>query len=177
MHRAIFQPGTRLLHPFDPHHPSTSMAAAASAAGAASALSSLPSLLAALALAWYAAIWCISLLGLHTARRLYSPPIPASPLSSLADDVQRAAANGTPAHTGGASASPSAPGVSILRPLAGLDHNLLGNLCAAFEQRYPRDSFEIILSVRDEHDQALAVARDVAARYPEVKSRIVVGES
>ncbi|PWO00767.1 hypothetical protein FA09DRAFT_327494 [Tilletiopsis washingtonensis] len=152
------------------------MAAAASAADAASALPPLPSLLAALALAWYAAIWCISLLGLHTARRLYSPPIPASPLSSLADDVQRAAANGTPAQTCGASASPSAPGVSILRPLAGLDHNLLGNLCAAFEQRYPRDSFEIILSVRDEHDQALAVARDVAARYPEVKSRIVVGD-
>lgn len=147
-------------------------AAAPAADAAAPLLPPLPSLLAALALAWYAAIWAISLLGLHTARRLYSPPVPASPLSSLADSRNAQRADG--AFVSGAEST--APGVSILRPLAGLDHNLLGNLCAAFEQRYPRDAFEIILSVRDEYDQALPIARDVVARYPEVKSRIVVGE-
>jgi len=34
----------------------------------------------------------------------------------------------------------------------------------------------VILSVKDEKDQALNVARQVVERYPKVKSRIIIGE-
>ncbi|CEH12750.1 Ceramide glucosyltransferase [Ceraceosorus bombacis] len=124
---------------------------------------------AAVGLGWYVVIWSISILGLRIAKRLYTPPIPTSPLSSLRAD-QRMPSSGVQ------SAAPAAPGVSILRPLAGLDHNLWSNLASSFEQRYAKDSFEIILSVKDEQDQALEVARDVVARYPQVQSRIVIGD-
>ncbi|KAJ7071189.1 glycosyl transferase family 21-domain-containing protein [Mycena amicta] len=68
----------------------------------------------------------------------------------------------------------SAPGVSILRPLKGLDTNLYENLESTFTQEYP--NFEILLSVADENDQALPVARELISKYPRVKCRIIVGE-
>ncbi|KAJ7294070.1 glycosyl transferase family 21-domain-containing protein [Mycena rebaudengoi] len=61
----------------------------------------------------------------------------------------------------------SVPGVSILRPLKGLDTNLYENLESTFTQECP--NFEILLSVAD-------VARELIAKYPDVNSRIIIGE-
>lgn len=74
-----------------------------------------------------------------------------------------------------ASAAASAvPGVSILRPLKGLDTNLYENLESTFTQEYP--NYEILLSVADEHDQALSVVRDLLAKYPNVNARVIIGK-
>lgn len=68
----------------------------------------------------------------------------------------------------------SVPGVSILRPLKGLDANLYENLESTFTQEYP--NFEIMLSVADDQDQALPVARDLISKYPRVTARIIIGQ-
>lgn len=68
---------------------------------------------------------------------------------------------------------PLLPGVSILRPLKGLDPRLEECLESAFRQNYPL--FEIILSVADEDDAATRVAKDVISRYPNVPSRLIIG--
>jgi ceramide glucosyltransferase len=68
----------------------------------------------------------------------------------------------------------SVPGVSILRPLKGLDTNLYENLETTFLQEYP--NFEILFSVADEHDQALSVVRDLRAKYPNVKTTVIIGK-
>ncbi|KAJ7487424.1 glycosyltransferase like family 2-domain-containing protein, partial [Mycena galericulata] len=70
--------------------------------------------------------------------------------------------------------STSVPGVSILRPLKGLDTNLYENLESTFVQEYP--NYEILLSVADENDQALPVARALMSKYPNVNCRIIIGE-
>lgn len=70
--------------------------------------------------------------------------------------------------------STSAPGVSILRPLKGLDTNLYENLESTFTQEYP--NFEIIFSVADDDDQALPVVRDLIAKYPNINTRIIIGK-
>ncbi|KDN45946.1 glycosyltransferase family 21 protein [Tilletiaria anomala UBC 951] len=111
-------------------------------------------------LAWYATIWSICLLGLSIAWTYYMPPVPPSPLSH--------------AHEG--SPDPEVPGLTIIRPLSGLDYNLFANLCSAFELQYPKDKLEILMSVKHESDQALRVAREVKERYPGVKSGIIVGD-
>lgn len=67
------------------------------------------------------------------------------------------------------------PGVSILRPLKGLDTNLYENLESTFTQEYP--NYELLFSVADPNDQALAVVRELIARYPHVKAEIVLGEA
>jgi ceramide glucosyltransferase len=67
----------------------------------------------------------------------------------------------------------SVPGVSILRPLKGLDTNLYENLESTFTQEYHR--FEILLCVAEEHDQAIPVVRDLISKYPQVNARLVIG--
>ncbi|KAJ7630774.1 glycosyltransferase family 21 protein [Roridomyces roridus] len=104
-------------------------------------------------LIWYSAIWAIGLVGCSAARKRYRNR-PRSPLASAA--------------------ASSVPGVSILRPLKGLDTNLYENLESTFLQEYP--NYEIILSVADENDQALPIARELTSKYPHVKCRIIVGE-
>lgn len=70
-------------------------------------------------------------------------------------------------------ASGDVPGVSILRPLKGLDPNLYENLESTFTQEYP--NFEIFFAVANEHDQALSVVRDLIAKYPNVNAHIAIG--
>lgn len=158
----------------------------ASSEGAMPEPSSLASLLGFVALVYYIAIWSISLLGLRQAQTLFGKPASKQSINQLPVLPLRNVHSSPPL------SPPSSPetlrnpqeeaerrfqsGVSILRPLAGLDHNLASNLASAFEQKYPRDLFEIILSVRDENDQALPVAKRICARYPDVQSRIIIGD-
>jgi ceramide glucosyltransferase len=65
--------------------------------------------------------------------------------------------------------------ISVLKPLAGLDDGLEGNLRTFFEQSYP--CFELLFAVRSPEDPAIAVVERLRTRYPGVPSRlIVVGE-
>ena len=67
----------------------------------------------------------------------------------------------------------SVPGVSILRPLKGLDTNLFDNLESSFKQDYP--NFEILLSVANEQDKALPAVYDLLAKYPNVNAKVIIG--
>ena len=64
--------------------------------------------------------------------------------------------------------------VSVLRPLRGVDDELLENLESLCCQDHPQ--YEIILGAADGSDPALQVAREVARRHPELPIRVVVGE-
>ncbi|KAH0590915.1 hypothetical protein H2248_001030 [Termitomyces sp. 'cryptogamus'] len=101
--------------------------------------------------AWYWCLWALGLLGCWAARRRYRIR-PRSPLAT----------------------STSAPGVSILRPLKGLDANLYENLESTFQQEY--HNFEIIFSVAEINDQALPIVRDLISKYPHIKTKIIIGE-
>jgi cellulose synthase/poly-beta-1,6-N-acetylglucosamine synthase-like glycosyltransferase len=69
--------------------------------------------------------------------------------------------------------SPPLPGVSILRPLKGLDPQLEECLESAFRQNYPQ--FEILLSVADDRDPAADIAKALIARYPDVTAKLIIG--
>jgi ceramide glucosyltransferase len=64
------------------------------------------------------------------------------------------------------------PPVSIVKPLCGADPALERNLESFFRQDHPR--FELVFGVQDPHDPAAGVARRLAARYPSVRTRVVV---
>lgn len=66
------------------------------------------------------------------------------------------------------------PSVSILKPLKGLDDQLETNLESFFRLDAPNT--ELIFCAADPDEPALEVVRQLQARYPEVPSRIVVGE-
>ncbi|XP_063219452.1 ceramide glucosyltransferase-like isoform X2 [Bacillus rossius redtenbacheri] len=62
------------------------------------------------------------------------------------------------------------PGVSILKPLMGMDPNLYSNLETFFTQSYPL--FEILLCIEDESDPAIMVVRRLMNKYPNVDSTL-----
>jgi ceramide glucosyltransferase len=67
------------------------------------------------------------------------------------------------------------PPISALVPVNRLDCGLEAAFVSLFSQSYPR--FEVLVSAARESCPALAVARSVAARFPKIRSRFIVGEA
>ena len=70
------------------------------------------------------------------------------------------------------SARGSLPPVTLLKPVHGLEPFLERNLESFFQQDYPQ--FEIIFGARDAHDPALRIVQSLQAKYPGVKTRVVL---
>ncbi|KAA3672356.1 ceramide glucosyltransferase [Paragonimus westermani] len=64
------------------------------------------------------------------------------------------------------------PGVSIVKPLAGVDSNLEVNLGSYFRLDYP--NYEILFCAADESDPSCRLVRQLQAMYPHVPSRMVI---
>lgn len=63
-------------------------------------------------------------------------------------------------------------GISILKPLAGIENSLELNLRSFFEQQYP--NFELLFAVRGSSDPAVGLVKRLQAEYPRVASRLIV---
>lgn len=72
--------------------------------------------------------------------------------------------------TGGRPAS--APPVTVLKPLCGMEHGLYECLRSFCEQDYPR--FQIVFGVSNEHDPAVAVVRRLMRELPHKDLRIAI---
>ncbi|MFL6353097.1 MAG: bacteriohopanetetrol glucosamine biosynthesis glycosyltransferase HpnI [Bryobacteraceae bacterium] len=67
----------------------------------------------------------------------------------------------------------SRPGVSVLKPLRGLDSNTYEAFVSQIEQQYP--TFEILFGVSEEGDPAAAEVRRLMRDFPEAAIRLIVG--
>ncbi|XP_060857199.1 ceramide glucosyltransferase [Metopolophium dirhodum] len=67
------------------------------------------------------------------------------------------------------------PGVSILKPLLGVDPNLFVNLSSYFQMEYPM--YEVLICVVDRNDPAAMVANRLLEMYPSVDARLFLGGS
>ncbi|XP_047505853.1 ceramide glucosyltransferase [Pieris napi] len=65
------------------------------------------------------------------------------------------------------------PGVSILKPLTGVDPNLFSNLETFFTLDYP--TYEILFCVENEQDPALMLVNSLIHKYPRVDARYFIG--
>jgi ceramide glucosyltransferase len=64
------------------------------------------------------------------------------------------------------------PPVSVLKPVHGLEAQLKENIESFFRQDYP--DYEILFAADEADDPALDVVREVCARYPRIRSRVLV---
>ena len=68
----------------------------------------------------------------------------------------------------------AAPGVSIVRPLCGLDNFCQETLESSFGLDYP--SYEIIFCVARANDPVIPLVHHLIAKYPEKTARLIVGD-
>ena len=66
-----------------------------------------------------------------------------------------------------------APGISVLKPLHGIDPNTQEAFISQVRQHYPK--FEVLFGVRDEEDPSVAVVRRLQDEYPDVAIRLIIG--
>jgi ceramide glucosyltransferase len=64
------------------------------------------------------------------------------------------------------------PPISILKPMCGLDSNAYENLASFCCQDYPE--YQIIFSVRDQHDPSLVVVKQIINNFPEMDIQLIV---
>jgi ceramide glucosyltransferase len=92
----------------------------------------------------------IQCLGIWSARRHVSRPLPDAPDEAV-------------------------PPLTLLKPLKGMEDELEGNLRSFFEQRYPAP-VQIVFASTEAEDPALALAREVAKQYPATDTEFVVAD-
>ncbi|BEI86609.1 hypothetical protein CcaverHIS002_0608960 [Cutaneotrichosporon cavernicola] len=107
------------------------------------------------ALVLYAVVWAVGLNGLRVARSRYGKRHTASRLSALP--------------------AASVPGVSVIRPLCGLDTNMYSTLESVMRLNYP--NYEVIFALQNPKDEALPVVQKVMARHPHVPARVVINSA
>ncbi len=61
------------------------------------------------------------------------------------------------------------PSLSLMKPLHGAEPDLAAHLATFFEQDYPAP-FEVLFCAKNPDDPGLQVAREVASRYPRIRS-------
>lgn len=69
----------------------------------------------------------------------------------------------------------SVPGISIIRPLCGLDNNLYNTLESVMKLEYPK--YEVIFALQDEHDEAIPVVKMILDKFPTIPARIIISTS
>ena len=109
-------------------------------------------------------LWFTALIGSLTSTIFLGMVLFAAVRYAVACRSQRRRAQGVPLR--------ELPTVTILKPLHGREARLEENLESFFRQDYP--NFEIVFGVRNYEDQALRVVDKLRAKYPQVRTRIVI---
>jgi ceramide glucosyltransferase len=71
-------------------------------------------------------------------------------------------------------AGSDSPGITVLKPIHGLDVELEQNLCSFFSQDYP--GFQIVFAVASPSDAAIPVVKRVMAAFPHRDSTLVIDD-
>lgn len=111
---------------------------------------SVQTILAYIALIWYVVVVAVAVLGFVCIILVFKkPPKPTGDLSRLEP-------------------------VTIIRPIKGVDPELVSCLELSFLQEYPRDKLQILFCVYEADDPAIPILEMLVAKYPETNAEILI---
>lgn len=121
--------------------------------------------IAGICLVWYCVVLLVSMIGVVSIKikNMKFKPFFSGDRTNLEENFRR-----TDPYTG-------PEGVTILRPLKGLDTEMDVCLSSTFIQQY--SPFEIIFCVANPVDPAIAVVEKLIKEHPDVDARVIVGEA
>ena len=67
--------------------------------------------------------------------------------------------------------------VTILRPLKGIDSNMVSCLESSFQQKYPPEKLEIIFCVQSTIDPAIPIVNSLIEKYSNVDAKLMIDEN
>ncbi|KAI3405315.2 HSX11 [Candida oxycetoniae] len=68
-------------------------------------------------------------------------------------------------------------GVTIIRPIKGIDPELSSCLESSFLQNYPRDKIQLLFCVDNPHDPSIPLIHKLIQRYPTIDAEILISEN
>ena len=68
-------------------------------------------------------------------------------------------------------------GVTILRPIKGIDTELYSCLESSFNQNYPLDKLQILFCIDDESDPSIPIIKKLISKYPHIDANILISEN
>ncbi|MCP8716193.1 MAG: hypothetical protein M5E90_02105 [Asgard group archaeon] len=68
-------------------------------------------------------------------------------------------------------------GVTILRPIKGIDPELYSCLESSFLQNYPLDKLQILFCIDDESDPSIPIIKKLLSKYPHIDANILISEN
>ena len=66
------------------------------------------------------------------------------------------------------------PGISVVRPVCGLEHQLEQTLASTFDAEYP--AFEILFCIGDATDPAIPLVERLITAHPDIPARLLIGD-
>lgn len=131
---------------------------------------------------WYITVVGVSLLGVVVVRRRHcskSPrpifkikPASSSSPSSNSDNQNTSSYSLSSPSTSESIALDNIEGVTIIRPLKGIDTEMHACLSSSFLQQYPK--FELILCADDPRDPSVPIAQALIQQYPDVDAKLLI---
>jgi ceramide glucosyltransferase len=114
-------------------------------------------------LMWFIFFWVIIVLGMMLGRSRLNKPNPR--VSQLIMQMKSSACKE-------GREKPPWPGVSVIKPLCGVDSALKSNLETFFTMKYP--FYELLFCVESSNDGAVEVCQNLIAKYPKVDARLFI---
>ena len=66
------------------------------------------------------------------------------------------------------------PGISVVRPVCGLEHRLEQTLTSTFQAEYP--TYEILFCIGAPNDPAISLVQRLIAAHPHIQARLLIGD-
>lgn len=123
----------------------------------------------------YIIILSVAYSGFYCILRSYAVPKKLTAKGFLSTSISLASLASTDDNDDDERSDVQSIGVTIIRPIKGIDPEMYTCLKSSFEQQYPSDRIQILLCVDDAQDPLIPLLHQICSEYPDIDLEVLVG--